>query len=73
MHTITRQLSSRFLVAPYCTANSHSPTAEVPVHGLVPRLADCFNTRPETGPAALDAQPAGQLLVLAAPPGPAIR
>ena len=41
------------------------------MHGLVPPLADCFNTRPETGPAALDAQPAGQLLVLAAPPGPA--
>ena len=39
------------------------------MHGLVPPLADCFNTRPETGPAALDAQPAGQLLVLAAPPG----
>jgi tetratricopeptide (TPR) repeat protein len=44
----------------------------VPVHGLVPPLADCFNSRPETGPAALDAQPAGQLLVLAAPPGPAV-
>ncbi len=41
------------------------------MHGLVPPLADCFNTRPETGPAALDAQPPGQLLVLAAPPGPA--
>ena len=41
------------------------------MHGLVPPLADCFNTRPETGPGALDAQPPGQLLVLAAPPGPA--
>jgi tetratricopeptide (TPR) repeat protein len=44
----------------------------VPVHGLVPPLADCFNIRPETGPAALDARPPGQLLVLAAPPGPAV-
>jgi tetratricopeptide (TPR) repeat protein len=43
----------------------------VPVHGLVPPLADCFNTRPETGPGALDAQPPGQLLVLSTPPGPA--
>ena len=41
------------------------------MHGLVPPLADCFNTRPETGPGALDAQPPGQLLVLSAPPGPA--
>lgn len=41
------------------------------MHGLVPPLADCFNPRPETGPGALDAQPPGQLLVLAAPPGPA--
>lgn len=41
------------------------------MHGLVPPLADCFNTRPETGPGALDVQPPGQLLVLAAPPGPA--
>jgi hypothetical protein len=43
----------------------------VPVSGLVPPLADCFNTRPETGPGGLEAQPPGQLLVLSAPPGPA--
>ena len=42
------------------------------MHGLVPPLADCFTTRPETGPGALDAQPPGQLLVLSAPPGPAV-
>lgn len=41
------------------------------MHGLAPPLADCFNTRPETGPGALDEQPPGQLLVLSAPDGPA--
>jgi tetratricopeptide (TPR) repeat protein len=36
--------------------------------GVTPALADCFSTRPDTGPAA--ALGAGELLVLTAPPAP---
>ena len=38
--------------------------------GLVPPLADCFNTRPETGPGVLEAKSPGPLLVLTTPSGP---
>jgi len=38
--------------------------------GDIPPPADCFTPRPHTGPGPLDQRPAGEWLVLTAPPGP---
>jgi tetratricopeptide (TPR) repeat protein len=47
------------------------PQAGPAFSGTIPGLADCFITRPQTGPGPLTAHPPGQWLVLTEPAAPA--
>jgi tetratricopeptide (TPR) repeat protein len=62
-------MSSQFPIAMAAAPDGRPHGAQIQP-GTIPPLADCFNTRLETGSGPVDALEPGRLLVLAAPPPP---